>query len=347
MRWRVCRSRWRVCRRARAGGHFGGFAVITRLQALPRLPRFRLRRSGSSRAHAPPGESHPHSAKLSTLYTTKLTPSPRTPHPCFTATTSLYLSLGGKPDGATPPGSPPVICSDAPGLRLHGPGRLAMRLLPFHRAVTRHARLAPLMEQRGGLLMHAGTVELVGFACATRPRRLVKGKEARAGREGGSPGGAPDFPRVCVGTARCLYPDFRGSGSLPLSSRVAPSAHEDRWRRESLVEPRPRREQGPSLSAKPSPVGVMVRRPAKWGRFGPPPNARCRRPERGPGGAAPYRAQERRGGADWCPWIPPRGCGALLGRLSGERWPVSSTSATRAETLRTQAGNAHRPRNLH
>ncbi len=40
-----------------------------------------------------------------------------------------------------------------------------------------------------------------------------------------------------------------------------------------MVEPRPRREQGPSLSAKPSPVGVMVRRPAKWGRFGPPPNA--------------------------------------------------------------------------
>ena len=181
--------------RARAGG-FGLFAVITRLQALPRLPRFRLRRSGSSRAHAPPGESHPHSAKLSTLYTTKLTPSPRTPHPCFTATTSLYLSLGGKPDGATPPGSPPVICSDAPGLRLHGPGRLAMRLLPFHRAVTRHARLAPLMEQRGGLLMHAGTVELVGFACATRPRRLMKDSRLGAGVSA-DPGVAPDFP-VCA-----------------------------------------------------------------------------------------------------------------------------------------------------
>ena len=274
MRWRVCRSRWRVCRRARAGGHFGGFAVITRLQALPRLPRFRLRRSGSSRAHAPPGESHPHSAKLSTLYTTKLTPSPRTPHPCFTATTSLYLSLGGKPDGATPPGSPPVICSDAPGLRLHGPGRLAMRLLPFHRAATRHARLAPLMEQHGGLLMHAGTVELVGFACAARPRRLVKDSRLGAGVSA-DPDVAPDFPRACVGGSVSL-PRFSPSGSLPLSSRVAPSAHEDRWRRESLVEPRPRREQGPSLSAKRSPVGVMVRRvrrPAKWERFGPPPNA--------------------------------------------------------------------------
>ena len=251
--------------RARAGG-FGLFAVITRLQALPRLPRFRLRRSGSSRAHAPPGESHPHSAKLSTLYTTKLTPSPRTPHPCFTATTSLYLSLGGKPDGATPPGSPPVICSDAPGLRLHGPGRLAMRLLPFHRAATRHARLAPLMEQRGGLLMHAGTVEPVGFACAARPRRLVKGKVARAGRERGPWRRARFPPCVRVGGSVSL-PRFSPSGSLPLSSRVAPSAHEDRWRRESLVEPRPRREQGPSLSAKPSPVGVMVRRTQR----GPPP----------------------------------------------------------------------------
>ena len=212
MRWRVCRSRWRVCRRARAGGHFGGFAVITRLQALPRLPRFRLRRSGSSRAHAPPGESHPHSAKLSTLYTTKLTPSPRTPHPCFTATTSLYLSLVGKPDGATPPGSPPVICSDAPGLRLHGPGRLAMRLLPFHRAVTRHARLAPLMEQRGGLLMHAGTVELVGFACAARPRRLVKGRKLELD-ERADPLAARQISPVRAWAARCLYPDFHRPGA--------------------------------------------------------------------------------------------------------------------------------------
>ena len=297
MRWRVCRSRWRVCRRARAGGHFGGFAVITRLQALPRLPRFRLRRSGSSRAHAPPGESHPHSAKLSTLYTTKLTPSPRTPHPCFTATTSLYLSLGGKPDGATPPGSPPVICSDAPGLRLHGPGRLAMRLLPFHRAATRHARLAPLMEQHGGLLMHAGTVELVGFACAARPRRLVKDSRLGAGVSA-DPDVAPDFPRACVGGSVSL-PRFSPSGSLPLSSRVAPSAHEDRWRRESLVEPRPRREQGPSLSAKPSPVGVMVRRTPR----GPFPRRRCRRPERGPGGVP--RIEHRSGAAALTgAWIP-------------------------------------------
>ena len=112
------------------------------------------------------------------------------------------------------------------------------------------------------------------LGCRPRPlaRRLVKGKVARAGRERGPWRRARFPPCVRVGGSVSL-PRFSPSGSLPLSSRVAPSAHEDRWRRESLVEPRPRREQGPSLSAKPSPVGVMVRRPAKWGRFGPPPNA--------------------------------------------------------------------------
>ena len=42
-----------------------------------------------------------------------------------------------------------------------------------------------------------------------------------------------------------------------------------------------------------------------------------------PGGAARSRAQERRGGADWC-LDTPRAGRSLLGRLSGERWPVSA-----------------------
>ena len=170
--------------RARAGG-FGLFAVITRLQALPRLPRFRLRRSGSSRAHAPPGESHPHSAKLSTLYTTKLTPSPRTPHPCFTATTSLYLSLGGKPDGATPPGSPPVNLQRRPRSSLARGTAGRRDCSPFAERLRPTSVWPRLAEQRGGLLMRAGTVTPGIFACAARPRRLVKGKVARAGRERG------------------------------------------------------------------------------------------------------------------------------------------------------------------
>ena len=128
------------------------------------------------------------------------------------------------------------------------------------------------MEQRGGLLMHAGTVELVGFACAAQPRRLVKGRKLELD-ERADPLAARRISPVRAWGGSVSLSRFRRVGSLPLSSRVAPSAHEDRWRRESLVEPRPRREQGPSLSAKPSPVGVMVRRPAKWGRFGPPPNA--------------------------------------------------------------------------
>ena len=181
------------------------------------------------------------------------------------------------------------------------------------------------------------------LGCRPRPlaRRLVRGEAARAGRERG-PCRVRFPPCVRVGGSVSL-PRFSPSGSLPLSSRVAPSAHEDRWRRESLVEPRPRREQGPSLSAKPSPVGVMVRRTPR----GPFPRRRCRSTRaRIPGGAP--RIERRSGAAALTgAWIPPRGCGALLGRLSGERWPVSSTSATRAETLRTQAGNAHRPRNLH
>ena len=36
-----------------------------------------------------------------------------------------------------------------------------------------------LVEQRGGLLMHAGTVTPVAFACATLPRRLVNGARQR------------------------------------------------------------------------------------------------------------------------------------------------------------------------
>ena len=57
--------------------------------------------------------------------------------------------------------------------------------------------------------MRAGTVELVSFACAARPRRLVKGKVARAGRERG-PWRRARFPRVCACAcaARCLYPRF-------------------------------------------------------------------------------------------------------------------------------------------
>ena len=66
------------------------------------------------------------------------------------------------------------------------------------------------MEPRGGLLTLAGTVEPGIFACATRPRKLVKDSRLGAGVSA-APGVAPDFPRVCAGAARCLYPDFRGS----------------------------------------------------------------------------------------------------------------------------------------
>ena len=212
LRWRVCRSRWRVCRRARAGGHFGGFAVITRLQALPRLPRFRLRRSGSSRAHAPPGESHPHSAKLSTLYTTKLTPSPRTPHPCFTATTSLYLSLGGKPDGATPPGSPPVNLQRRPRSSLARPGPAGNAPAPLPPSgyssrssgtVDGAARRAPDARRHG----EAGRLRLRDTA-----PEVGEGQQARGGSERG-PWRRARFPRVCAWAVRCLYPDFRRPGA--------------------------------------------------------------------------------------------------------------------------------------
>ena len=77
-----------------------------------------------------------------------------------------------------------------------------MRLLPFHRTATHHARLAPLMEQRGGLLMRAGTVTTVGFACATRPRRLVKGE--RAERSRGPRSSLQSEPVSRRGLAECL-----------------------------------------------------------------------------------------------------------------------------------------------
>ena len=65
-----------------------------------------------------------------------------------------------------------------------------------------------LAEQRGGLLMRAGTVTPGIFACVTRPGRLVK--DSRLGLVvSADPGVAPDFPRVCAWAARSLYPRFR------------------------------------------------------------------------------------------------------------------------------------------
>ena len=59
------------------------------------------------------------------------------------------------------------------------------------------------MEQRGGLLMHAGTVELVGFACAAQPRRLVKGSKLELD-ERADPLAARQISPVRAWAARCL-----------------------------------------------------------------------------------------------------------------------------------------------
>ena len=163
------------------------------------------------------------------------------------------------------------------------------------------------------------------WSSGSRPRALHEWhagcrkspKVARAGRERGPWRRARFPPCVRVGGSVSL-PRFSPSGSLPLSSRVAPSAHEDRWRRESLVEPRlamrssrPETGKAPQTSLNRS---IRMPRPAARvhcycpKRQAIPSQATGHLPEtplpstraRIPGGAAPYRAQERRGGADWC-----------------------------------------------
>ena len=348
LRWRVCRRRWRVCRRACARGHFGGFAVILDYPGS----------AGSAGALTLTRESYPHIHKQSH-------PLPQTPTPVYRrqSFSLIWDRTGGvralRARHPQPAATPPVFACTATG--------------GDRGCSTSDERLRPTLvwprwvEQRGGLLTTAGTVEPGIFACVTRPRRLVKDSKLGAGVSA-DPGVAPDFPRVCAWAARCRYPDFHRPGAylcrhvLPhLPMRIAGGARawwsRGGWRMRSS---RPDLQTGKApqtstesvdpyaaaWSAERSPVGVMVRRPAKWGRFGPPPNAGAVDQSGIPGGAA--RIERRSGAAALTgAWTPPRGCGALLGRLSGERWPVSSTSATRAETLRTQAGNAHRPRNLH
>ena len=139
------------------------------------------------------------------------------------------------------------------------------------------------VEQRGGLLTTAGTVEPGIFACVTRPGRLVKDSMLGAGVSA-DPGVASDFPRVCAGAARCLYPDFAVSRGYRCRHVLAV----DRWRRAwdhpqlggtataQSVKPSPRRQRDTSRDAV------------------------AGRPERDPWRRGPYRTQERRGGADWC-----------------------------------------------
>ena len=60
----------------------------------------------------------------------------------------------------------------------------ATRLLPFHRLTSNSEHLwHRWVEQHGGLLMHAGTVTPVAFACATLPRRLVKRRNGARQRQ--------------------------------------------------------------------------------------------------------------------------------------------------------------------
>ena len=193
LRWRVCRRRWRVCRRACARGHFGGFAVILDYPGS----------AGSAGALTLTRESYPHIHKQSH-------PLPQTPTPVYRrqSFSLIWDRTGGvralRARHPQPAATPPVFACTATG--------------GDRGCSTSDERLRPTLvwprwvEQRGGLLTTAGTVEPGIFACVTRPRRLVKDSKLGAGVSA-DPGVAPDFPRVCAWAARCRYPDFHRPGA--------------------------------------------------------------------------------------------------------------------------------------
>ena len=147
LRWLVCRSNWLVCAGwfaeetgwfadARARGVLAGLPYTRTIQGRPGR-RLISTRSGSSRAPTPP-------AKVIHISTGTTPPSPRPP-PLYRRHQSISL-LGSDRTGRprrrarhpSPAATPPVFACTYPD-------RLATRvLLHFHRAATRHARLAPV-----------------------------------------------------------------------------------------------------------------------------------------------------------------------------------------------------------
>ena len=160
------------------------------------------RRSGSARAH-PTRESYPHIHKANS-------PPPPNPHPRLPP--PVFIShLGPDRRGPRSPGSPPATCCRAPDLRLHGPDWRATAAAPLRMngyaprssgTGDGAARRAPDDRRHGG----ARHLRLRDTAGEVGERGNLLGAGVSA-----APGVAPDFPRVCAGAARCLYPDFRGS----------------------------------------------------------------------------------------------------------------------------------------
>ena len=124
--------------------------------------------------------------------------------------TSQTLGIGIGTEDRSPPPTPETLR----GLRpFEGPA-------PLRVEATRPASLPPerllvtrgwhrLVEQRGGLLMHAGTVELVGFACAARPPKVSEGGEGT--REPPPP--TCWFHPACLGLASSICRGAPAKGS--------------------------------------------------------------------------------------------------------------------------------------